>query len=115
MSEHVIFEGRPWFESSPPIPQHGGTLDFNGNGIAGCARCGWRGAPTWTGGEQTPKGMVLGFLLRTVTGAVRSTVCPACEAEPYRLAGRVTAKVGRNDPCPCASGRKFKKCHGGPA
>ena len=21
-------------------------------------------------------------------------------------------KVGRNDPCPCASGKKFKKCHG---
>jgi len=23
-------------------------------------------------------------------------------------------KVGRNDPCPCGSGRKFKKCHGNP-
>lgn len=22
------------------------------------------------------------------------------------------SKVGRNDPCPCGSGRKFKKCHG---
>lgn len=22
---------------------------------------------------------------------------------------------GRNDPCPCGSGRKFKRCHGGPA
>ncbi len=22
------------------------------------------------------------------------------------------AKVGRNDPCPCGSGRKFKKCCG---
>lgn len=21
------------------------------------------------------------------------------------------AKVGRNDPCPCGSGKKFKKCH----
>lgn len=20
-------------------------------------------------------------------------------------------KVGRNDPCPCGSGKKFKKCH----
>jgi hypothetical protein len=26
---------------------------------------------------------------------------------------RETPKVGRNDPCPCGSGRKFKKCHGG--
>ena len=21
--------------------------------------------------------------------------------------------VGRNDPCPCGSGRKYKRCHGG--
>jgi uncharacterized protein YecA (UPF0149 family) len=21
-------------------------------------------------------------------------------------------QVGRNDPCPCGSGRKYKKCHG---
>ncbi|MGH9481673.1 MAG: preprotein translocase subunit SecA, partial [Terriglobales bacterium] len=25
---------------------------------------------------------------------------------------RNDAKVGRNDPCPCGSGKKFKKCHG---
>src|SRR5579875_2230602 len=24
------------------------------------------------------------------------------------------AHVGRNDPCPCGSGRKFKRCHGDP-
>ncbi len=22
------------------------------------------------------------------------------------------AKAGRNDPCPCGSGKKFKQCHG---
>jgi preprotein translocase subunit SecA len=27
-------------------------------------------------------------------------------------AKRETAKAGRNDPCPCGSGKKFKKCHG---
>ena len=21
-------------------------------------------------------------------------------------------KIGRNDPCPCGSGRKYKQCHG---
>ena len=26
---------------------------------------------------------------------------------------RTGPKVGRNDPCPCGSGRKFKKCCGG--
>ncbi len=25
---------------------------------------------------------------------------------------RMTPKVGRNDPCPCGSGRKYKQCHG---
>jgi preprotein translocase subunit SecA len=25
------------------------------------------------------------------------------------------ANVGRNDPCPCGSGKKYKKCHGGAA
>jgi preprotein translocase subunit SecA len=24
------------------------------------------------------------------------------------------SKVGRNAPCPCGSGRKFKQCHGDP-
>ncbi len=30
-------------------------------------------------------------------------------AEPFVREGR---KVGRNDPCPCGSGKKFKQCHG---
>jgi uncharacterized protein YecA (UPF0149 family) len=25
---------------------------------------------------------------------------------------RVEETVGRNDPCPCGSGKKYKKCHG---
>ena len=25
---------------------------------------------------------------------------------------REAPKVGRNDPCPCGSGKKYKKCHG---
>jgi preprotein translocase subunit SecA len=25
---------------------------------------------------------------------------------------RVEQKVGRNEPCPCGSGKKFKQCHG---
>ena len=24
------------------------------------------------------------------------------------------SRVGRNDPCPCGSGRKYKRCHGDP-
>ena len=29
-----------------------------------------------------------------------------------RTVRRDSPKVGRNDPCPCGSGRKYKKCHG---
>jgi preprotein translocase subunit SecA len=27
-------------------------------------------------------------------------------------ASRAAPKIGRNDLCPCGSGKKFKKCHG---
>jgi len=30
-------------------------------------------------------------------------------SEPYR---REAPKLGRNDPCFCGSGKKYKKCHG---
>jgi uncharacterized protein YchJ len=26
--------------------------------------------------------------------------------------GKILKKVGRNDPCPCGSGKKYKRCHG---
>ena len=29
-----------------------------------------------------------------------------------RTVQRTQEKVGRNDPCPCGSGKKYKKCHG---
>jgi preprotein translocase subunit SecA len=34
---------------------------------------------------------------------------PAAAPAPVH---RADAKVGRNDPCPCGSGKKYKKCHG---
>ncbi|MEE9543033.1 MAG: preprotein translocase subunit SecA, partial [Thermodesulfobacteriota bacterium] len=34
------------------------------------------------------------------------------EAEKQRPQKRASAKVGRNDPCPCGSGKKYKKCCG---
>jgi preprotein translocase subunit SecA len=32
--------------------------------------------------------------------------------EKQKTVRRDKPKVGRNDPCPCGSGKKFKKCHG---
>jgi preprotein translocase subunit SecA len=33
---------------------------------------------------------------------------PQAKAQPVR----VEQKIGRNDPCPCGSGKKYKNCHG---
>jgi preprotein translocase subunit SecA len=36
----------------------------------------------------------------------------AGERQPVQQVVRGSAKVGRNDPCPCGSGKKYKKCCG---
>jgi preprotein translocase subunit SecA len=36
----------------------------------------------------------------------------AGDREPVQRVVRSGAKIGRNDPCPCGSGKKYKKCHG---
>ncbi len=35
---------------------------------------------------------------------------PLYAAKPVEPDRRPAAKIGRNDPCPCGSGRKYKKC-----
>ncbi len=39
---------------------------------------------------------------------------PEAQAEPQKVQTirRTEKKVGRNDPCPCGSGKKYKACHG---
>ena len=37
---------------------------------------------------------------------------PPVEPEPVAPFVRETRKVGRNEACPCGSGKKFKQCHG---
>jgi preprotein translocase subunit SecA len=41
--------------------------------------------------------------------AVAVAPAPAPTPQPFRRFGE---KVGRNDPCPCGSGKKYKLCHG---
>jgi hypothetical protein len=57
-------------------------------------------------------------------GAARSSAAVTDEPpRPARTGGddviktvrREEPKVGRNDPCPCGSGKKYKKCHGAAA
>ena len=53
-------------------------------------------------------------LLRSLRGRRRPGPAPAAKPTTYRKADDPDpyAGVGRNDPCPCKSGKKFKKCHG---
>ncbi len=42
-------------------------------------------------------------------GALRTVYLEAATDRPRPIVSR-TSKIGRNDPCPCGSGRKYKKC-----
>jgi preprotein translocase subunit SecA len=66
---------------------------------------------TFSGGASTTAG----------ASALPRGVTPAASPLPTRTGGddadvktvrRDEPKVGRNDPCPCGSGKKYKKCHG---
>ena len=52
----------------------------------------------------------------TVTGEVETTVDEETRNRQLAGAGAALAagipRVGRNDPCPCGSGKKYKQCHG---
>jgi tetratricopeptide (TPR) repeat protein len=57
--------------------------------------------------------------LRDWSGLAQSTppvaTLPSGPGDPLggRHVPRRVEKVGRNEPCPCGSGKKYKKCHGG--
>ncbi len=48
----------------------------------------------------------------TETGEVQTTLDEETRNKRQVLQGSVMPRVGRNDPCPCGSGKKFKLCHG---
>jgi preprotein translocase subunit SecA len=61
---------------------------------------------------QTSKAGVQNLSERASVGAQRTA--PPVGGPPRRQEPVVneTPKVGRNEPCPCGSGKKFKQCHG---
>ncbi|PYS78890.1 MAG: hypothetical protein DMF70_14040 [Acidobacteria bacterium] len=48
----------------------------------------------------------------TFTGPNEGAAPAGEEAGKTKTIVRSEPKVGRNDPCPCGSGKKYKKCHG---
>jgi tetratricopeptide (TPR) repeat protein len=47
--------------------------------------------------------------LEAVKGRVRA---PRAPLAPTASVPAQSTRIGRNDPCPCGSGKKYKKCHG---
>jgi preprotein translocase subunit SecA len=72
---------------------------------------------------------IAGFLFNievTVESSNNQVVAPGLEAKQPPVTGlqytaadesgvRTTGEVSRNAPCPCGSGKKYKRCHGGAA
>ncbi len=52
------------------------------------------------------------FLRRKKRELEQARMAGAGEYQPVQQVVRSGAKVGRNDPCPCGSGKKYKKCCG---
>ncbi len=50
-----------------------------------------------------------GRLLGAYSAALRDGYADASSGKP-RPVVRAGSKIGRNDPCPCGSGKKYKKC-----
>ncbi|MCF0218609.1 MAG: preprotein translocase subunit SecA [Muribaculaceae bacterium] len=49
----------------------------------------------------------------TPEAAAQRAAASAQQGQPQqRIPTKAAPKVGRNDPCPCGSGKKFKNCHG---
>ena len=48
----------------------------------------------------------------TESGEVETRVDEAKQRETQALPPEMMQRTGRNDPCPCGSGKKFKQCHG---
>ncbi len=48
----------------------------------------------------------------TFTGPNQGAAPAGEEAGKVKTVVRDQPKVGRNEPCPCGSGKKYKKCHG---
>ncbi len=88
----------------------GGIVGVGSPGAAGAGGAGAAGAPRPAVGVR---GMRLGGPAGPESSAPRGPFPPP--APPSEAQGtfvRSERKIGRNEPCPCGSGKKYKHCHG---
>ncbi len=60
---------------------------------------------------SAPQGLAAGAAAAGAPAGPPGRPGPPAAPQPIR----VEEKIGRNDPCPCGSGKKYKKCHGASA
>jgi preprotein translocase subunit SecA len=98
-------------QTEEPRREEGGPqLVYSGAGIApaqGASKRIARGKGTGAAGSA---GMAMGGGI--AADPSRAAFEQAQAAGRTVVAPRHVEKVGRNDPCPCGSGKKYKKCHG---
>jgi preprotein translocase subunit SecA len=107
----TIFRVRLEPASPPPVQtpanlQTSGPGDTPATGVTGALGAGMPSpTPAGNGAKATPApvptGVAAGFP-ETARGSATSAAA----------VGNRPGKVGRNDPCPCGSGKKYKRCHG---
>jgi preprotein translocase subunit SecA len=104
-------------ERPPEAPPSGPQLGPSGTGPEP------GGVPVERGGDgngRRPSRMVStsaddleeAFIRRKRRELEQARMAGAGDAQPVQQVVRSQEKVGRNDPCPCGSGKKYKKCHG---
>jgi preprotein translocase subunit SecA len=105
----------------PPDAGAGGRPGGSGDSPAGPG--GDPGVPAQHGGDgngRRPPRMVStsadeleeAFMRRKRRELEQARMAGGGEAQQVQQVVRGQEKVGRNDPCPCGSGKKYKKCHG---
>jgi preprotein translocase subunit SecA len=62
--------------------------------------------------SDQPSPVFAGAAAGVAAGAPRQPARVGGDDAPIRTVRREEPKIGRNDPCWCGSGKKFKKCHG---
>jgi preprotein translocase subunit SecA len=100
------------------VPSGGGPQDQDQGGPAGVPAL-RSGGGTDGNGKRPPQAVATSmddleeaFQRRKRRELEQARMAGAGDRQPVQQVVRGSAKVGRNDPCPCGSGKKYKKCCG---
>jgi preprotein translocase subunit SecA len=100
-----------------PVPENGGAPPAPAPRRASGSATGGAGRVTYSGGGGAPQGAMA--IAAAAGGAMAEDGGVSGEAfeepAPVHVEQRhvdPSEQIGRNDPCWCGSGKKFKKCHG---